>query len=99
MKNNKNKNKNKNKSQFNEETMIDDIGKIAAANHSQEKLAKLFGISLRTINAKFKINTRKISYERALCLKDMSIRKKIHEKAMSGDLKTLMYLAITRLNM
>lgn len=84
---------------FNEETLLEELKDIAAENYSQEELADIFDISLGKINHEFTINKSSMSNKRALVLKDIAIRKKLHQKAMNGDVPTLIYIAMTRLGM
>ncbi|MDW3094719.1 MAG: hypothetical protein R8G33_03500 [Gammaproteobacteria bacterium] len=84
---------------FHDDTILEELREIAATDYTEEELANIFDIPLKRINLRFDANKKNMSKKRANFIRNISIKEKIFDKAIDGDVPTLIYLAITRLGM
>lgn len=76
-----------------------ELEKVAELSPTQEELASFFDVSLSTIKRRLNEDKYKEAYDRGYYNSNLSLRRKIHQKAMDGNTSMLIFLAKTRLGM
>lgn len=78
---------------------LNELERVSAFKPTQEELASFFGVSISTIKRRLKESDYQEAYERGVQNANLSLRRAIWEKAMSGNVSLMIFLAKARLGM